>query len=204
MNFFYKEWIDANTAIRFQNLDIEMDEINAASKKSTESVDDSSTVEVKQNLSDLPIEIPTEISSSSESKGKETRPSRQPLDESLSIVIDDDIEEEPLISPPRKSARLSAKRRDSTTENEICSRKMSESPIPKRRSMRLNSTSSQDTPPAKAKEDLTTVKKMPTIAENEKDNAQMESNHSVKNDKNGSEQALIDELAAAFVDEFID
>lgn len=129
-----------------------------------------------------------------------------PNNKALSIVIDDNDdhdEEELSISPPRKSARLEAKRRDSNSENEMSSRKMSESPVPKRRSMRLNSTSSQDTPPAKIR-DESIVKKMPTITENDKNNTRSEVDGNAKNGKNNSDQALVDELAAAFVDDFIE
>lgn len=190
-----------------------MTEMNLASNESVESSEKPSailvSVEVTRTVSPSPAETATTsldavTSSSVESKHKENGPAKKPIDESLSIVIEDDDDdniegEEPLVSPPRKSARLSAKRRDSSTENEIGSRKMTDSPVPKRRSMRLNSSSSQDTPPKSREESC--IKKMPTITENVKENTQDESDRSAKNN---SEQALVDELAAAFVDEFID
>lgn len=186
-----------------------MEDISLASNEAKESAEKPNTiysVEVTQTVDAPSVETTSicleEVSSPSSAEPK----TKEPIDETLSIVIDDDdddIEELPSISPPRKSARLEAKRRDSTTENEICSRKMSESPVPKRRSVRLNSTSSQDTPPAKIREE-SIIKKMPTITENEKNIGQSEVDSGAKNDKNNSEQALVDELAAAFVEEFIE
>lgn len=197
-----------------------MADVNFASNEViTESVEKSSpadSIEITETVSETLVQTKTihleKASTSSvqeDAKSKEKKP-RQPIDESLSIVIDDDddvvnvAEAEPSISPPRKSARLSAKRRDSSTENEISSRKLCDSPVPKRRSMRLNSASSQDTPPAKSREESTN-KKMPTISEIEKDTAHSDTiDCGVQNDRNNSEQALVDELAAAFVEEFID
>lgn len=191
-----------------------MAEINVASNETIDSAEKPSavdTVEIAQTvIADETTTTPLEsaIPSAVESSRKENESAKKPIDESLSIVIidddDDDVEREvPSISPPRKSARLSAKRRDSTTENESDSRKLSESPLPKRRSMRLNSASSQDTPPPKIR-DESSIKKMPTISENVKD-VQGECDRSEKDgNKNKCEQALVDELAAAFVDEFID
>lgn len=180
-----------------------MEDLNLTQNKANESVKltAADSNEVKQTVSEVPtISIEAASPTSPEPQVKEPTES---IKETVSIVIDDDDDEELSISPPRKSARLEAKRRDSTSENEICTRKMSESPVPKRRSMRLNSTSSQDTPPAKIR-DESIIKKMPTITEIEKNNAQSEVDGIANNEKNNCDQALVDELAAAFVEEFIE
>lgn len=161
-------------------------------------------MEITETISASPVEettIPLQAPAL-ELNNKENEPTKKQIDETLKIVItdddnDNDVERElPSISPPRKSARLTAKRRDSTADSDS-----RESPVPKRRSMRLNSASSQDTPPTKIRDEAK-VKKMPTIAET---NAQSGRDSTEKTDaKNFSEQALVDELAAAFVEEFID
>ena len=195
--------INGIVSILLQSTDIEMDDINWVpneAKKLTEKPTDVDLVQATQNVSVTSVETRT-ISHEDASTSSVELKAKTPINESLSIVIDDDGDEEDRsISPPRKSARLEAKRRDSTTENETCSRRMSESPVPKRRSMRLNSSSSQDAPSPKPREE-TVIKKMPTITENEKNKGQCEVDSVVKNN---SEQALVDELAAAFVDEFIE
>lgn len=198
----------------FQSSDIEMDDLNLTQNKANESADKPTRIDlvVTQTVSEPAVETPIILideasPSSPEPQAKELAEPKAtaPNNGTLSIVIDDndDVDEELSISPPRKSARLEAKRRDSNSENELCTRKMSESPVPKRRSMRLNSTSSQDTPPAKIR-DESIIKKMPTITEIGKTHAESEVDGSVKNDKNNCDQALVDELAAAFVDEFIE
>lgn len=185
-----------------------MEDLNLTQNKANESVKltAADSNEVKQTVSEVLVEAPTipiEAASPTSPEPQVKEPT-EPIKETVSIVIDDDDDDEELsISPPRKSARLEAKRRDSTSENEICTRKMSESPVPKRRSMRLNSTSSQDTPPAKIR-DESIIKKMPTITEIEKNNAQSEVDGIANNEKNNCDQALVDELAAAFVEEFIE
>lgn len=150
-------------------------------------------------ISDVQVE---EATAQSEQKNTEKSSLSTNHTESVKIVIDDSEDEKPLTSPPRKSARLSAKRRDSTTESEHLIVTKCESPLPRRRSMRLGSTSSQDTPSPKMR-DETTVKKLPTIVENEKTDTQNEDNSKAENE-NQNENALVDELAAAFVEEFID
>lgn len=196
-----------------------MIEINLASNEAIDAAEKPPAVDlaaVAEEVATSPTELTTisldETSAPDmeSNKIKETEPAKKQIDESLSIVIvdddDDDVnveQNEPLVSPPRKSARLTAKRRDSTSENDTNSRKMTESPVPKRRSTRLNSAASQDTPPPKIR-DESSAKKMPTITENVKDKAENECDHSAKNEKNKSDQALVDELAAAFVEEFID
>ena len=71
--------------------------------------------------------------------------------------------------------------------------------------MRRNSTSSQDATPVKAKED-SVIKKLPTIVETTDDNAKAGtvSSNAAQNETQQSEKALVDELAAAFVEDFID
>lgn len=141
------------------------------------------------------LRIESTVNNSQE--GKSTKPN-----EELTIVIDESDDEKPLSSPPRKSARLSAKRRDSIAESESSITSKCESPLPKRRSLRLSSTSSQDTPPTKVREE--TIKKLPTIKETENNVASNQSNPVTENDIDNNDKALVDELAAAFVEEFID
>lgn len=127
--------------------------------------------------------------------------------ETVKTTVEESSEEKPLTSPPRKSARLSAKRRDSTnTDSDISVTTKSESPLPIRRSLRRNSTSSQDATPVKAKDELT-VKKLPTIVETADQADGKDKQIASSTDENAtqtSEKALVDELAAAFVEEFID
>lgn len=119
----------------------------------------------------------------------------------VKIVVEESSEEKPLTSPPRKSARLSAKRPDSAasvaTDSDVSVTSKPESPVPRRRSLRRNSTSSQDATPIKAKEDLS-IKKLPTIVET------TDSSNAAQNETQKCEKALVDELAAAFVEDFID
>lgn len=186
-----------------------MDDINLASNEANEEIAENpstvDSVEVAQAVPAPTVKATSECSEKASPSSAEPK-SKEPIDEELSIVIDDDDDSTELISPPRKSARLEAKRRDSTssnTESELGSRKITDSPVPKRRSVRLNSTSSQDTPPAKIREE-SIIKKMPTITEHEKSNVQDEIDSGAKKDKNNSDQTLVDELAAAFVEEFIE
>lgn len=195
-----------------QDADIEMIEVNVAPDAQSESTEGSSAVEVVELVvtqtesipqvesTDAQIEV---VTLQTEETGKERETAPNKIDDTVTIVIDESEDEQPLTSPPRKSARLSAKRRDSTTESEISVTSKCDSPVPRRRSMRLGSTSSQDTPPPKVKSD-STIKKLPTIEENEKVGAPNPNNSSAENDSRKSENALVEELAAAFVEEFID
>lgn len=125
--------------------------------------------------------------------------------ETVKIVVEESSEEKPLTSPPRKSARLSAKHQDSSMDSDISTTTKSESPVPRRRSLRRNSTSSQDATPVKSKEEPL-IKKLPTIVETA-DQIDSKSKPTTSNNENEiktSEKELVDELAAAFVEEFID
>lgn len=147
---------------------------------------------------------------SSQSGKLESKPSQpvstqtQPQAECLKIVVEESLEEKPLTSPPRKSARLSAKRRDSATDSDVSSTAMRDSPILRRRSLRRNSISLQDSTPSKAKDEPAS-KALPTIIEIDKtDTGSDHTSSIIRNESEQSEKALIDELAAAFVEEFID
>lgn len=126
----------------------------------------------------------------------------QEKQETVKIAVEEKSEEKPLTSPPRKSARLSAKRRDSAIDSDISVTK-SESPIPRRRSLRRNSTSSQDIPPPTKSKEESVPQKLATIEETDKTDSQAKS-IIIDNETRKSEMELVDELAASFVDEFID
>lgn len=108
-------------------------------------------------------------------------------------------ENDALKSPPRKSARLSAKRRLSTSIDSPSSR--SESPLPRRRSTRRNSNSLLAEPP---KLDNLTVA-LSRIDET------LQSDESASVDSKGPADAAesdkskeIDDLASAFIEEFVE
>lgn len=155
-------------------------EINDSSTQSSvQSVEESN----KQNKDDKVSDHPESVSEESVAKVAEEKP------------------EEKLTSPPRKSARLSALRRDSTTDSEVSITAKPESPVSRRRSLRRLSTSSQDTPPPKAR-DENSVKKLPTIEEVDSHNKSIKKK--AESESQHNEKELVDELAAAFVEEFID
>lgn len=107
-------------------------------------------------------------------------------------------EEAPLTSPPRKSARLSAKRErsDSTSSH----RSITDSPIPKRRSTRLSSISMQESTPNKAGE-VSIGGHLTTIPENSPPVEPAKLTNSTENEQNEDNTERIDELLADFVDE---
>lgn len=108
-------------------------------------------------------------------------------------------EETPLTSPPRKSARLSAKRErsDSTSSH----RSITDSPIPKRRSTRRSSISMPDTTPNKADE-VSIGGHLTTIPENSSPVDPEKSTISTENEQQKEDQTeRVDELLADFVDE---
>lgn len=163
--------------------------------ESAENVDSGEqTVEENNGENEKEGLIENEIFASKQSK-------QESQGEAVKVFIEEEAEEKPLTSPPRKSARLSAKRRDSATDSDISITTKSESPVPRRRSLRRNSTSSQDIPPPpKAKEE---PPKLPTIDENDKTDSQAKLLEA-ENENCNNEKTLVDELAAAFVEEFID
>lgn len=188
-----------------------IEEVNALPKPQSQASEevamDESSVEVIEEQIDSneqvkdknePVQI---VSTEKENQQVETQ------GETVKTTVEESSEEKPLTSPPRKSARLSAKRRDSTnTDSDISVTTKPESPLPIRRSLRRNSTSSQDATPVKAK-DESTVKKLPTIVEttDQADGKDKQTTSSTdENETQTSEKALVDELAAAFVEEFID
>lgn len=190
-------------------MDIEIIELGAASKQSKQ------IEEVRSNNESVElISVQTQPISPVEHKSNEEQEHEQEEDklappstdkeEIEGIIIDDSSDDEmpEKVSPPRKSARLSAKRRDSIADSDISVTSKCESPIPRRRSMRLNSASSVDTPPKRAKEE-TIIKKLPTINEAEKQTNEVQASKD-DNDGQKSEKELVDEMAAAFVGEFID
>lgn len=189
------------------------EEANASSNLQSQSpqgiAKDDCSVEVIDEQTDNTTEQAEEKSNASEVESVQlpsTEKEPQQQEDAVKIVVEESSEEKPLTSPPRKSARLSAKRRDSATDSDISVTTKSESPVPRRRSLRRNSTSSQDGTPAKAKEELAN-KKLPTIVETV-DQADGKSKQTTSNDNENEtkkdEKALVDELAAAFVEDFID
>lgn len=187
-----------------------IEEVNAAPKPQSQAskdvLTDDSSVEVIEEQTDSTEQVkdknePVQIMSTDKEP-----PQVETQDETEKTTIEEGSEEKPLTSPPRKSARLSAKRRDSTTDSDMSVTTKSESPIPRRRSLRRNSTSSQDATPVKAK-DESTVKKLPTIVEtaDQADGKDKQTvNSTDENETQKDEKALVDELAAAFVEDFID
>lgn len=107
-------------------------------------------------------------------------------------------EETPLTSPPRKSARLSAKRErsDSTSSH----RSITDSPIPKRRSTRFSSISMQESTPSMAGE-VSIGAYLTTIPENSPPVEPAKPTSSTENEQKEDETERIDELLADFVDE---
>lgn len=188
-----------------------IEEVNALPKPQSQASEevskDEPSVEVIEEQIDSNVQVKDKnepvqiISTEKENQQVETQ------GETVKTTVEESSEEKPLTSPPRKSARLSAKRRDSTnTDSDISVTTKPESPLPIRRSLRRNSTSSQDATPVKAK-DESTVKKLPTIVEttDQADGKNKQTTSSTdENETQTSEKALVDELAAAFVEEFID
>lgn len=197
--------------------DVEMNEDpDAPAKPQTpkEISKDQKSIDTQTVSSSTNTSIATEQAKDESNDGEQTE-SDQALDvthtedrqeeATVKIVVEESSEEKPLTSPPRKSARLSAKRPDSAasvaTDSDVSVTPKPESPVPRRRSLRRSSTSSQDATPVKAKED-SVIKKLPTIVETTDDNAA--SSNAAQNETQKSEKALVDELAAAFVEDFID
>lgn len=138
----------------------------------------------------------------------------QTIEQSVQIPsVKEATEHEPLSSsPPRKSARLSLKR-GSSTDRDTPSPARLESPMPRRRSTRLSSiTSTESSTP---KPDDSSTKKMSVIKEADEDEEAKKRENPTKNENtadkpiakeesNANEDDLVDELASAFVDEFLD
>lgn len=125
---------------------------------------------------------------------------------SLTIIVESTpiVEEKSLISPPRKSARLSAKRRLSSTDCDSSGSRC-DSPVPRRRSTRLNSSSIQETPKLDDKnKKLTPIIELSTVAEKTENKTPIKIQQSGDGTKTKAEDELVDELASAFVEEFID
>lgn len=170
-----------------------------------EEVPQSATVEVEEiDKTTSPAEDDSEekVTESTEVKLMESstppQSQQQPQEDTVKDVVEESNEQS-LPSPPRKSARLSAKRRDSATDSDASITRC-ESPIPRRRSLRRNSISVQDSTPAKTKDES---KKLPVITEVD-GSAKSPKTKTTENETQQSEKALVDELASAFVEEFID
>lgn len=182
-----------------------MGETNATPISQIQNVDENSTVDsiqlvVTQTESLAEIIRPQSNVPVEDKNNEEHEIPTLKLNEPVKIVIDDIIDDKPLASPARKSARLSAKRHDLISDSDILVTTRTDSPLPRRRSRRLSSTSSQDTPTKPRDEAVT--KKLPTITENDKLIDQTDS--SAENEAHKNEKQMVDELAAAFVEEFID
>ncbi|XP_055325802.1 proline-, glutamic acid- and leucine-rich protein 1 [Sitodiplosis mosellana] len=196
-----------------ENEDVEMNEDASAKPQSSEEIskDESFMKEVIDAQSDS---ITEQAKDKSNGGGEEpvqlvTTHTETQQEETIKIVVEESSEEKPLTSPPRKSARLSAKRPDSAAaDSDTSVTTKPESPVPRRRSLRRSSTSSQDATPFKAEEEPA-VKKLPTIVEtgdqtDVNTKATASGSIALENETQKSEKALVDELAAAFVEEFID
>lgn len=195
-------------------MDIEIIELGAASKQSNQIEEVRSNNESFELISVQTQPVEDESNEEQDEKQDKKQEHEQEEDklaapstdkeEIEGIIIDDSSDDEipEKVSPPRKSARLSAKRRDSIADSDVSVASKCESPGPRRRSMRLNSASSVDTPPKRAKEEII-IKKLPTINEAEKQTNEVQPSKD-DNDGQKSEKELVDEMAAAFVGEFID
>lgn len=107
--------------------------------------------------------------------------------------------EKSALSPPRKSARLSLKRRLSSTDCDSSSSRC-DSPIPRRRSTRLNSNAVQEAAKSDEKnKKLPAIIELNTVAETTPLKTQQTGNEI----KTKAEDELVDELASAFVEEFV-
>lgn len=121
------------------------------------------------------------------------------LNKTVHEEVEDDDEELP--SPPRKSARLSAKReRTDSTSSSVHSRTMSESPLPRRRSTRLSSITAQEASPSRSgdKSQLTTIREtspQPSTSKTEPDTQTADENE---------EDERLNELLADFVDDIVE
>lgn len=181
-----------------------MSEIDSSSKQQNQSpatVLSNKSVESVDTQTELPNQVEEKVRQSEEVLQPEKSPSlSEPQKEIEKIVVEESSEKKPLKSPPRKSARLSAKRRDSATDSDVSITTRTESPIPKRRSLRRNSISLQDTTSANSKEEPVS-NKLPTIIETDKTVANAK--QTSENELQKSEKELVDELAAAFVGDFI-
>lgn len=185
-------------------------EVNAVEAKEVE-VDDTTDVAPQVQVEVLeeeetPSKAPepqTVIQIEDSDEEVELSPPQQ--EDTVKITVSDSPTDKALPSPPRKSARLSAKRHDICTEADSLVTK-SESPLPRRRSTRLSSTSSQDFAPAKMREESAT-KRLSVIMEKDKvDAVSSPQTKSVRpeSEEQKVEKDMVDELAAAFVEEFID
>lgn len=121
--------------------------------------------------------------------------SSQSSQSSEAIVTSEEI---PLTSPPRKSARLSAKRERSDSTSSYQS--ITDSSIPKRRSIRLSSISMQESTPSKAGE-VSVGAHLTTIPENRPPVEPVKSTGSTETKQKVDHDERIDELLADFVDE---
>lgn len=152
-----------------------------------------------------PVKVATELSKASPVKIVVSESPRSKLNESPKIgekrdssVESNRISSEPQSTPPRKSMRLMQSSPSATTEDDTDSQDRLEAPLTRRRSTRLRtiSVSSQKSPSKKDDE-----KKFPVIVESEA------SQKEIQIEASATEQKLedkINELAATFVDEFLD
>lgn len=148
------------------------------------------TIQVEEAADEKRIEI---NDSSSEDKNTEATLAESAIviDSSSDSVADSD--DRALKSPPRKSARLSAKRRLSASIDSPTVR--SESPLARRRTRR-NSNSQQDL----SKMDNVVVTLSP-IKESQQSN---ENQFTVDESKADKTEEKIDEMASAFIEEFVE
>lgn len=181
----------------FQDEDIEIDLTDGAQvatqTAASQTNENSAIIDQQENVIE---QVAVETTPSKASPVKSFDTSSQ-LSQSFEAIAAS--EEAPLTSPPRKSARLSAKRErsDSTSSH----RSITDSPIPKRRSTRLSSISMQESTPNKAGGEVTSGGHLTTIPENSPPVELAKSTISTENQQKEDNTERIDELLADFVDE---
>lgn len=169
-----------------------------------------------------PIEKPQEpvitddqnVEATENSPIKELPESETPVIPTITIDPDvgtvDDSDDKALKSPPRKSARLSAKRRLSESLDSPIVR--SESPLPRRRSTRRNSNASQLSEATKSDGlniTLSTIDETQqiddtTILTPETTEKADKTDESLNESKSDKADESVDELASAFIEEFVE
>lgn len=169
-----------------------VDSINIQDEQPSEPIESPqlSTIQVEEVVDDKIVEI---NDNSSEDKQIEGSPAESAIliDSSSESIAEG--EDRALKSPPRKSARLSAKRRLSASMDSPTVR--SDSPLPRRRTRR-NSNSLQDTP-----KPHNLLVSLSPISESQQAN---ENQFIVEEDKTDKAAEKIDELASAFIEEFVE
>lgn len=204
----YGDQIDLNGGQAENDSDQAEDAVDSAAEAQSELLAAEPIEKSHEPITTTNDEIVDNVKSSPVKELPESIPTIE-IDPSPDTVADND--DKSLKSPPRKSARLSAKRRLSESLDSPIVR--SESPLPRRRSTRRNSNSSQVSEIAKS--DALNVT-LSTIAETQQqiDDATGEESvpteetaiaeDAVNTSKSDKADQSIDELASAFIEEFVE